>query len=364
MNKSLRFISLATATLLFSACFGQSDSTAEEPEPTTASDGHAVISIYHHVDANTPPATSLSPEEFRTHMEHLRDNDFTVWRLDRLLEALENQDPIPDRTVSITFDDGYISIYEVAFPMLEEFGFPWALFLSTEPIDNNQRGYMSWDQIREMSEAGVMMANHMVTHPHMIDPEPGETERERLARMRGELLEAEQRIADETGQNHRVLAYPYGEYDLDLLEMIEEEGFVGLAQNSGAVGYHSDMRALPRFPLAGIFASMNTVPTKLETLAFEVQQVDPRSPMTDSRNPAVTLQLAGDFNTAQLGCYAGTDTLEIEWLDEDEGLFRIQPERDFNSRRFGYNCTAPRRGTNRFYWFSKFWTRSTIDNQD
>jgi len=363
---SLAIPLLLTACLVagMASCSRATETDKGRFSASTEHGGHAVITIYHHVDENTPASTSLSPAQFQEQMEYLRDNNFEVWHLDRLLDALQHQQPVPERTAAITFDDGYISIYETAFPLLQELDFPWTLFLSTEPIDNNQHGYMNWDQVREMSDAGVIIANHMVTHPHMIDPLPGESAADRIARLRTELLEAERRIEQETGQAHRLLAYPYGEYDEAVMAMVEEEGFIGLAQNSGAVGYDSDMLALPRFPLAGIHASMNTVPTKLNSLAFTVEHKEPRSPITDSRRPAVELQLSGDFDPSQLACYAGTETLTIEWLDRDAGLFRIQPEQEFNSRRFGYNCTAPRGGENRFYWFSKFWTRSTIDNQD
>lgn len=368
--RPLRTLCSATVlTLVGLACSPSTGANDEngDTEPMSApgaGDDHAVITIYHHVDESTPPSTSLSPEQFREQMHHLRDNDFTVWRLDRLLRAIEEQSPIPDRTVAITFDDGYISIHDTALPMLQELGFPFALFLSTGPIDDSQRGYMNWDQVRALSDAGVMIANHMVSHPHMIDTLPGESDSERVERMREELLQAERRIEEETGQSHRVLAYPYGEYDLDILEVVEEEDFIALAQNSGAVGHHSDLHALPRFPLAGMFANMNTIPTKLETLAFRVLEQEPRSPVTDSRRPAVTLRLEGDYNPGQLACYGGSEPLEIEWLDREAKRFRLEPDRDFNSRRWGYNCTAPREGSNRFYWFSKFWTRSTPDNQD
>lgn len=360
MNDALLALITLTAALALplTAC------SAEQQSGTDGREGHAAISIYHHVAEDTPAVTSIAPDQLREHLTYLRDNDFTVWRLDRLIEALQNREPIPERTVSITFDDGYESIYENGFPMLQEMDMPFALFVTTGPIDDGQNGYMSWDQIREMADAGVMIANHMVTHPHMIDARPGESEQERIERMRGELLEAERRIEEETGQSHRTLAYPYGEYDTAILEMIEEEDFVALAQNSGAVGYHSDIHALPRFPLAGGYAGMDGVRTKLRTLAFEVQRQEPRSPITEQRSPAVTLQLRGDFNPERLACYGGSKALAIEWLDREDRVFRLDPEREFNGRRWTYNCTAPRTGDNRFYWFSKFWTRSTPQNRD
>lgn len=333
---------------------------------TPAQAQHAVIAIYHHVSDSTPRSTSLTPQELRIQLEYLRDNDFEVWPLDRTLEALQTGQEMPDRVAVLTFDDAYESIFTAGLPLLQEFGYPMTLFVSTQPVDDRQNGYMNWDQVREMADAGVIIANHMVHHPHMIDALDGETDEQRVTRLREELLHAQERIKAETGQDHKIMAYPYGEFDDDITDMIQELGFVALAQNSGAVGYHSDFTALPRYPLAGSFADIESAATKLQSLAFEVKLQEPRTPITDSTRPVVTLQLAGDFDVSQLGCYAGGQPLELEWIDRESVHFRIQPDPDqeFTARRFGYICTAPKRNTNRYYWFNKFWTRPTPTNAD
>jgi poly-beta-1,6-N-acetyl-D-glucosamine N-deacetylase len=326
---------------------------------------HAVITIYHHVSEDTPPSTSLSPAQFKEHMDYLKNNGFSVLPLNEVITALQNKQQVPDKTLVITFDDGYISIYEEAFPLLQQMGFPFTVFINTQPINDNMQGYMSWDQIRRMSDAGVIIANHMVNHPYMIDNEAGETDSERLARLRVELLSAEQQIAQETGQSHKIMAYPYGEYDSAIKQMVKEEGFVGIAQHSGAIGFHSDFQALPRYPLASIYAQMDGIPVKLESLSFNVLSQDPESPVTQERDPAVTLQFApGDFRVSTLACSASGENLPITWLDREALLFQIKPTREFNSRRWGYICTAPANGTNRYFWYSKLWIRSTESNRE
>lgn len=326
---------------------------------------HAVITVYHHVSETTPPSTSISPADFRKHLQYLQDNNFEVWRLDKLINSLKNQSELPDKVAVLTFDDAYESIYTTAMPMLAEFNYPMTLFVSTQPVDDQQSGYLTWDQIRAMSDAGHMIANHTVNHPHLIDAQPGESEDDRMARVREEILTAESRIEAETGQAHKILAYPYGEFDQPILDLLDELDFIGIAQNSGAVGYHSDFKALPRFPLASIYANLDTASTKLNSLAFEIKQQTPRSPITDSRRPSVTLQLAGDFAVSQLGCYANGEPLNFEWIDREAVHFRIEPGEgvSFNSRRFGYICTA-RRSDGRYFWFNKIWVRSTPDNAD
>ncbi len=333
---------------------------------TASAAEHATIVLYHHISESTPPSTSVPPQRFREHMDHLRDNGFHVMGLPELLDALRNRQQIPDKTVAITFDDGYISIYDTAFPMLQEYGFPFTVFINTQPHNDGLAGYMSWEQIRAMSDAGVTIANHMENHPHMVDALAGEDEAGRTARLREEYLRAQAKIKQETGQDHAFMAYPYGEYDLANKAMLAELGVIGLGQQSGAVGFDSDFLALPRFPFGGSFTELSDFAQKVQTLSFHLVKVDPESTMTQDTSPDVTLQFApGDFNFRQLGCYAGGQPMQMEWLDQDNGLVKLSTEQTFNLRRFRYLCTAPMRGSNtRFFWYSKDWTRSTPTNQD
>ncbi|MFP3386390.1 polysaccharide deacetylase family protein, partial [Tritonibacter sp. SIMBA_163] len=75
--------------------------------------------------------------------------------------------PLPPRTVAITIDDAYLSVYETAWPLLRKHDLPFALFVATDPVDRGIPGYMDWDQIRELEAGGVEIGSQAVTHPHM-----------------------------------------------------------------------------------------------------------------------------------------------------------------------------------------------------
>jgi len=317
---------------------------------------HGVILQYHHVALDTPPSTSISPNDFRIHMEYLRDNDFTVIPLDEMIERLRNHEELPEKAVAITFDDGYLSIYDEAFPLLQGFDFPFTVFISTQPIDDSQANFMSWSQIREMSNAGVLIANHMVDHPYMLTRLAGEDETAWIDRLRTELLIAEDRIKVNTGQNLKYLAYPYGEFDPAIKDLLEEQGFTGIAQNSGAVGFYSDFLALPRYPLASIYANLETAQIKFDSLAFHVSDQIPENPVTDSKSPRVTLRFEpGQYSFEQIGCFANSRPLNLNWIDKAEGLLELIPDEEFNGRRWRYLCTAPLPGSGRYFWYSIQW---------
>ncbi len=320
---------------------------------------HGVILLYHHVDSSTPPSTSISPEDFRLHLEYLRDNGFSVIALDTMVETLRSGERLPDKAVAITFDDGYSSIYDTAFPMLEEFAFPFTLFLSTGPIDSGQGGYMNWQQVEEMSAAGILIANHLVDHPYMLEREPNEDDAAWIERLETELLAAESSIEEHTGQAHRYLAYPYGEYDPAIVSMLKENQFTGFAQNSGAIASYSDFLALPRFPLASIYANLQTAKTKFETLAFNVAKLEPISPVTSTRKPSVTLKFEpGSYQLSQIACFANSQPLELNWVDLENGIVEVRGTEEYAGRRWRYICTAPDPESNRYFWYSAQWIKT------
>jgi biofilm PGA synthesis lipoprotein PgaB len=313
----------------------------------------AAIVLYHHVAKDTPASTSLTPDQFRSHLEFIRDTGIEVLALDELLSTIESKQPLPDKAIAITFDDGYLSIFTEAFPMLTEFGFPFTVFISTGPIDRAQKNYMNWDQIRILSEAGVIIANHMVEHPYMLDRAPTQDSASWLSSQREELLLAQDRISTETGQDHKLFAYPYGEYNQEIKEMLKSLGFAGFAQNSGAINDHSDMTALPRFPLASIYANIDTARTKFLSKAFNASLLAPLSPVTDSATPSTTVQFfPGDYSLSQIGCFYNGEAMELNWIDRENGVLQLRSKTDAQGRRWRYICTAPDPNSNRFYWYS------------
>jgi len=115
---------------------------------------------------------------------------------------------------------------------------------------------------------------------------------------------------------------------------------------------------LPRFPLASIYANLETARTKLDTKAFNVELVAPASPVTSTRNPAVTLQFnPGDYNLSQIGCFANSQALPVNWTDRENGIVEITPTEEYRGRRWRYICTAPVPGERRYYWYSIQWIK-------
>lgn len=314
-----------------------------------------VMLIYHHVAEDTPRVSSVTAAEFRGHLQYLRDNHFQVIGLDVLIDQLKSGKPIADNAVVITFDDSYENNFTTAHPILQEFGYPYTIFISPGDIDKGTGPVMNWQQIKQMSEDGVLVANHAMWHEHMARPEPGESEADWLKRMRQSILDAERRIKEETGQNHQWLAYPYGEFSAKLEQLVQELGFIGIGQQSGAIGPLTKLTRIPRYPAAGQYADLKDLAQKLRTLAFPITDYLAADQVISANPPTLRLQLdITDFRKQQLRCFAGAEVLEPVWLNDN--TFEVKASKALNRGRSRYNCTAPslsKKGY--FYWYSQPW---------
>ena len=321
----------------------------------------AVILQYHHVSTATPRVTSVNIEEFRQHLTYLRDNGFTVLRLEEIIATLRSGGTLADRSVAITFDDGYRNNYEAAYPLLREFGWPFTLFISADLVGSNDDLYLNWEQIREMAANGATIANHGITHLYLLARSPGEDDSAWLQRIEHELVTAEDEIKAETGQSHKLFAYPYGEYDSSIQVLVERLGFVGLGQHSGPVNASSDFTALPRFPFSGVYAAMDTFTTKVNSLAFDVKLLIPETPVTTEQKPEAVLDFNTSYRFDALSCFNNNERMQVSVENAEKLQYRVTPLVPNTARRFRYNCTAPAR-EGRFYWYSVPWVNPALDD--
>lgn len=119
----------------------------------------AVILQYHHVSEKLPAVTSVSEATFRQHLNFLKSEQFSVIALDELIQQLQAGKTLPPKTVAITFDDGYLNNMEAAAPVLEQFGYPYTIFVNPKLIDEKKGYVMSWEQLRQLSKRGALIAN-------------------------------------------------------------------------------------------------------------------------------------------------------------------------------------------------------------
>lgn len=328
----VRFLIAWAAILTFSSALRAAD--------------HGVILVYHHVSESTPPSTSVTPERFQQHLNYLSGHGFNVISLDELLSSALTGEPLVDNAVAITFDDAYLSVFTEAAPRLAERDWPFTVFLASEPLDDEVRGYMTWRQAKDLLEMGGQIGAHSHTHDYLLRRQDGEKEDQWRARVETDIDRNLQRIQAELGVEATAFAYPYGEYNRALKQMVQSRGLYGLAQQSGAVGRYTNPLQVPRFPIATGFDGMDR---------FKLGINSEPLPVVDQRRDGESLMLElASASLPAVSCFSARgEALGVTRVDETRYRIQLPPS---ETGRNKLNCTAPT-GANQgeFYWYSYLW---------
>ena len=319
---------------------------------------HGVILLYHHVNTDTPTSTSISPTDFKAHLQLIDERGYRVKPLSQLLTELDNGGTA-DKAVAITFDDAYISVYQTAFPLLKKRGWPFTVFVNAQSVDEQQTLQMNWDQLRELADYGAEIGNHSLTHAHLVRYLQNETHSEWLARMDHEIVENERRLNCEIPQRsqgeQRLFAYPFGEYNPELLGLLKQKGYYSIVQQSGAVASPTQ-DVIPRFPLAGNWARRERLNTALQSQPLPVIRVDAGDMIATPEQAAsvLTLTTAPGFNLASIGCYNASGTKLAVNISGKNQIEVTLPR--WTPGRQKVNCTAPvGNEPGAYYWYSQLW---------
>ena len=311
--------------------------------PSFAAD-HAVILMYHRFGEDQYPSTNVRLEQFEEHLEVLAQGQYNVLPLDDIVAHLQSGEPLPDRTVAITIDDAYLSVYEQAFPRLERYGFTATIFVATQPVDRGLRGYMSWEQLRELQAAGFGIGSQTRSHPHM--------HRLSVAENRDELAVSNDRFLTELGMRPNLFAYPYGEYSIDVINEVKAAGFIAaFGQHSGIAHGYDGFFELPRFAMNEQYGSRDRLELAINGLPLKVNQIVPEDVVLAENPPSYGFTLSGDMDQErQLRCFTSRyGKLDVAILGRRAEIRMPGP---LTGQRAKVNCTMPG-PEGRWRWFGR-----------
>lgn len=320
----------------------------------------AVVLQYHHVSSTTPRITSITKEEFAQHMAYLHEQKFNVIPIETLTRQLALGEPIKDRTIIITFDDAYIDMLDNAMPILTKYQFPATIFVATSLVGSSKQ-YLNWAQLRSLQARGITMANHTVSHTHLLRQNDNETVNGWRERIAAEINNAQKALDKNLGDTEKIFAYPYGEYNAAVVGIIRDLGYVAFGQQSGALGTTSDPALLPRFPLSGVYTDFSSFKTKIMTLPLPVSNdfVDPLLTLENKRPPLHMKLLDSDLSLKAITCFGPGGPTKIHQLGSQEII--ATAVQDVPVGRSRYNCTL-RDHSGRYFWYSQSWIRKKPDN--
>jgi peptidoglycan/xylan/chitin deacetylase (PgdA/CDA1 family) len=295
----------------------------------------AVVVMYHRFGESRYPSTNTTVEQFSAHLQELKDGNYVVKPVPEILAAIRAGTELPDKTVGITIDDAFSSVYKTGWPMLRKAGLPFTLFVATEALDRRTPGYMSWDQLRELHKAGVTIGSQTATHLHM----PHASDEQNMA----DLKASNARFEAELGFVPKVIAYPYGEYSLAVGKVTRAAGFeVGFGQHSGAIYKNSDFMYLPRFAFNEAFGDIQRFRRAIRALPFKVSDLTPSDPYLKGKQnpPPFGFTVEGDAvkRLSRIACYATRQgKVNVERLGERR--IEVRAREAFPPGRTRMNCT-------------------------
>ena len=225
------------------------------PTPWPTPDGivrtvRVPILMYHHI--SEPPKDtdavqrdlSVRATAFEEQLRYLKENGYQTISLYDLNRHLQLGDPLPEKPIILTFDDGYRDNFVQAFPLLVEYGFTGTFFLITAPIDQGYEGYMTWPQVALMSQLGMDMEPHSYSHPDLRG--------QSVDYIVWQVVGSKEAIEERTKKTCRFFAYPSGHFDQQLVDVLRSANFWGALSINGATVHSSDkMFDLARVRISG-----------------------------------------------------------------------------------------------------------------
>lgn len=298
-----------------------------------AADESAVVVMYHRFGEGAFPATSIRLDQFDAHLAELRQGGYTVLPLTEIVAALQAGRPLPERTVAITIDDAWASVYREAWPRLRKAGFPFTVFVSTDDVDHRLPDHMTWEQIRELAASGISIGSQGAAHLHMAaeSPEANAADLERASR----------RLFEELGEPPGLFAWPYGEASAAAMDGLAKAGVaIAFGQHSGVLQAGANMLYLPRFPLNEAFGDGERFRTVVRGRPLPVSDLTPADPLLAANPPAFGFTVADDVDGLErIACYTSHEgRMTIERLGRRVEARAATP---FPAGRGRINCTLP-----------------------
>lgn len=242
-------------------------SPAKISKPVVDQTAQTIIFCYHRlVDKVRYPGTEITPADFEAQMKQLKDAGITVINMQDLLAWKRGEKNIPPRCAVITFDDGWKSQYEVAWPIMKKFEYPFTMFIYTEGVRGGSLGggeAITWEQLADMRDNGVDIQAHSATHQDlreghniMLASTSGTRTRTKLTGpeyeqwMQKEVVGSKELLEQRLGIKVNCFAVPFGNYNDHVKEVARNSGYEAMFTVYGQpITFTSSLDSLGRYAI-------------------------------------------------------------------------------------------------------------------
>lgn len=182
------------------------------------------ILCYHRFADNCSSPLCMPADIFDSQMRYLKENGYRSITPEELLGFLQYKRPIPPKSIMITIDDGYRSVYDIAYPIMRQYGFTAVLFVYIDYVGISKKA-ITWDQLAEMKKNGFSVGSHSISHSDLSKKKKIESQVEYLERLQREILLSKTILDEKLEQDTFFFSYPFGRYNDISIEFAQKAGY-------------------------------------------------------------------------------------------------------------------------------------------
>ncbi len=314
-----------------------------------------VCLIYHRFGDPRYPSTNTSANLFKLQLQYLKDHNFNVITFSKAVDAVFNGGSLPGKTVVITIDDGFSSFKENALPLLDKFGYKATLFVNTSTVGAGD--YMSWEDLAGLLKDGFEIGNHSDSHDYFLNRKDNPVDY-----FKTDVQLSKKLLHEKLGIDPDIFAYPYGEFDKQLIDAVKSMGFVAAAaQNSGVLCESSDPYAIPRFPMNNDYGAMTMFIEKVNMKALRVSDTDIANTLYSKNPPTLSLSINMDqLDIKHIQGFTQGGLAELNFSGDPVVKVKLSCSKKLTARRVIYTITVPGLKDGQWYWYSHIWINPNI----
>ena len=290
--------------------------------------------MYHRFNETKYPSTNIQLEIFKEQLKIIEDEGIKFIHPKKFEQSLIEKKK--ERKILFTVDDGLLSFYENAWPILKKKQIPFILFVNTREV--GAFNYMNWDQIRELyKEDFVEIGNHSHSHEYLVD--------ESREVIESDILKSIKIFEEKLGKNSDFFSYPFGEYSSEFKNLIKSLGFkYAFGQHSGVIDETKDKFELPRFPINEKYGEIKRFKTLMKTLPLKFESITPedRYLLQSMNPPVVKIKFFEETkNINQINCFSNEGN---KWRNSkvsftEKNILEIYIAEKFIGERGRINCS-------------------------
>ena len=289
--------------------------------------------MYHRFNEKKYPSTNIQLDVFKKQLEVIENEGLQFIHPNNFLQSLLQK---KQRKILLTIDDGLLSFYENAWPILRSKKIPFILFVNTREV--GAFNYMNWAQIEELHKSEfVEIGNHSHSHEYLVE--------ENADVIKKDILKSIEIFENKLGSNSIFFSYPFGEYSLEFKKIIHDLGFkYAFGQHSGVIDETKDLLELPRFPINEKYGEIKRFSTLMKTLPFKYKEIIPEDKyLLQSKNPpTVKIKFYENIrNLNQINCFSNEGdkwrNSEISFIKNT--ILEIKISEKFVGERGRINCS-------------------------